>query len=353
MRLPATAAARLETPGERSDGGEDPEGYVRSFRVGQEAGERLDRAVARHLLGWRGVSRARVREWIEEGRVRVNGRPSPKPAARVAAGDEVEIALPCGPPPPQPEPQEVPFGVVYEDEHLLAIDKPPGLVVHPSVGHREVTLLHGLTWRWQQQGLAGGPHLVQRLDRGTSGLLLVAKRGEVHAALTRALAAPEARKRYLALSYGQPRLGRGRIDLRIGLDPEDPRRRIASRTEGQESATLYEEIGVSQEERSGLALLACTLLTGRTHQVRVHLQASGLPLVGDPLYGAPGWKGIAEAGLAERCRDFPRQALHSWRLELPHPVTGEVLELTAPVPPDLADLFAAAGLDHPRRWGNR
>lgn len=329
--------------GARSDVVVMPDGFVRSFRVGLEAGERLDRAVARHLLGWRGVSRVRVREWIEEGRVRVNGRTLAKPAARLAAGDEVEIALPIGPPPPQPEAQEVPFGVVYEDEHLLAIDKPPGLVVHPSVGHREVTLLHGLVWRWRQAGLEGEPHLVQRLDRGTSGLLLVAKRGEVHAALTEVLAAPEARKRYLAVSYGRPRLERGRIDLRIGLDPSEPRRRVASKTEGQPATTLYEEMGASEGERAGLTLLACTLVTGRTHQIRVHLQAAGLPLVGDPLYGAEG-AGIAEAGLAERCRDFPRQALHSWRLELSHPVTGAPLELEAPVPPDLTDLLAAAGL---------
>ena len=345
MEVVEAEAATSEAVGERPDGEVAPEGYLRSFQVRrEEAGERVDRAVARHLSGWRGVSRVRVREWIEAGRVRVNGRRLPRPAARVGEGDEIEVALPCGPPPPQPEPQEVPFGVVYEDEHLLALDKPPGLVVHPSVGHREVTLVHGLRWRWRREGLEGAPHLVQRLDRGTSGLLLVAKRGEVHAALTRALGANGARKQYLAVTYGRPRLERGRIDLRIGLDPRDPKRRIASKTEGQPSTTLYEEIGRSEGERAGLALLACTLVTGRTHQIRGPLEAGGRPLVGEPVSGGAGWREIAEPGLAERCRVFPRQALHAWKLELAHPVTGEALALEAPVPADLGGLMDAAGM---------
>ena len=178
----------------------------------------------------------------------LNGRPV-RPAARLAAGDAVEVLLPIGPPPPAPVPQEVAFAVLYEDEHLLAIDKPAGLVVHPSPGHREVTVLHGLLWRWQQAGEEGEPHLVQRLDRGTSGVLLVAKRGEVHAALSRLLSEPSARKEYLACVYGRPRLERGRIDLAIGLDPTDRRRRVAAVAEGRPSTTFYREIAVSQGEQ--------------------------------------------------------------------------------------------------------
>jgi 23S rRNA pseudouridine1911/1915/1917 synthase len=327
------------------DGGEaEGAGLRRGFRAGpDDVGERLDRALARHFAGFLGVSRVLVRGWIDEGRVALNGRPV-RPAARLAAGDAVEVLLPIGPPPPAPVPQEVPFAVLYEDEHLLAIDKPAGLVVHPSPGHREVTVLHGLLWRWQQAGGEGEPHLVQRLDRGTSGVLLVAKRGEVHAALSRLLSEPSASKEYLACVYGRPRLERGRIDLAVGLDPTDRRRRVAAVAEGRPSTTFYREIAVSQGERAGLTLLGCRLGTGRTHQIRVHLQAVGLPLVGDPLYGAPGWRGIADPDLAEHCRSFPRQALHAWRLEVLHPVTGERLEITAPPPADFASLLAAAGL---------
>jgi len=269
---------------------------------------------------------------VEQGLVRVNGRPV-KATRRLAPGDEVEIVLP--PPPPRRElaPEEIPLSVVYEDEWLLALDKPPGLVVHPAQGNREGTLMHGLLWRAHSEGDTRRPHLVSRLDQGTSGLILVAKAPEVHAALQR----EGMEKDYLAVVYGRTDLPKGRIDLGILRDPSDPRRRMASRTEGRPSTTLWERL-----DESELSLLRCRLLTGRTHQIRVHLQAARMPLVGDPLYGAPGWKGIGDPALAEICRDFPRQALHAWRLGLIHPVTGEPLEIRAPVPPDLADLLSRA-----------
>lgn len=305
-----------------------------SFRVERDAESiRLDLAVVRHLQGIPGsprVTRARVRGWVAEGRVRVNGR-QVKPSRRLAPGDEVEVVL--APPPPRtgPAPVEMPLAVVHEDEWLLALDKPPGLVVHPAQGNREGTLMHGLLWR------AHGyrPHLVSRLDQGTSGLILVAKTPQVHAALQR----KGMEKDYLAVVYGRAALPKGRIDLGILRDPADPRRRIASRTEGRPSATLWERLAESE-----LSLLRCRLLTGRTHQIRVHLQAARMPIVGDPLYGAPGWRGIGDPALAELCRGFPRQALHAWRLGLVHPVTREPLEIRAPVPPDLAGLLSRAEL---------
>ena len=152
-------------------------------------------------------------------------------------------------------------------------------------------------------------------------------------------------KDYLDVVYGRPELPKGRIDLGILRDPADPRRRIASRTEGRPSATLWERLAPSEDTE--IALLRCRLLTGRTHQIRVHLQAARLPLVGDPLYGAPGWRGIRDPALAGLCRSFPRQALHAWRLGLVHPVTREPLEIRAPVPPDLAGLLSRAGLTSP------
>ena len=264
--------------------------------------------------------------------MRVNGQAA-KPSRRLAEGDEVEVVLP--PPPPRPElaPEEMPLSILYEDDWLLALDKPAGLVVHPAQGNREGTLMHGLLWRADSYK----PHLVSRLDQGTSGVLLVAKSPEAQAVLQRW----KMEKDYLAVVYGRTPVAKGRIDLGILRDPEDPRRRITSRTEGRPSSTLWERLG----EGDGVSLLRCRLLTGRTHQIRVHLQAARMPIVGDPLYGAPGW--IADASLAEICRNFPRQALHAWRLGLTHPVTAQPLEVRAPVPADLAGLLSRAGLTSP------
>jgi 23S rRNA pseudouridine1911/1915/1917 synthase len=295
-------------------------------------------AVVRHLSAVPGLTRSRVRGWVEQGLVRVNGRTGARPSRRLALGDEVEILVP--PPPPRPEPVALdrPLAVVFEDDWLLALDKPPGVVVHPAPGNWDETLLHALLWRARDWGRERRPHLVSRLDKGTSGLLLVAKTPEVHAALK----AQPAEKDYLALVYGRTEGAKGRIDLGVLRDPADPRRMTASRTEGNPSATLWERLGEADGEP--LTLLRCRLLTGRMHQIRVHLRAARLPVVGDPAYGAAGWKGIAEPALADLCRGFPRQALHAWRLALAHPVTGERLELSTPPPPDLASLLAAAGL---------
>ena len=181
---------------------------------------------------------------------------------------------------------------------------------------------------------------MSRLDRGTSGLLLVGKTPAVHARLQ----AGKVEKDYLAVVYGRPLAPKGRIDLGIQRS-EDGRRMIAAIVQGRPSPTLWQKLGES--ERAPLSLLRCRLLTGRTHQIRVHLQAWGYLIVGDPLYGEPGWKGISDPALFELCRTFPRPALHAWRLAFAHPTTGEPLELRAPVPPDLARLAAAAGLTLP------
>ncbi|HEX4961115.1 MAG TPA: RluA family pseudouridine synthase [Thermoanaerobaculia bacterium] len=317
------------------------EKLIRTFRAHRgDAGERLDHVLMRHLADRPEVTRSQVQGWIAAGRVRVNGAVPAKPASRVALYDEVEVELPPPPPRRRPEAQEIPLSVLYEDEHLLALDKPPGLVVHPALGHREGTLINALLWRAREWGEGERPGLVSRLDRDTSGVLMVAKTPAVHGALARALKARSAEKEYLALAYGKAPFERGRIELKIAPDPADRRRRIASKTEGQDCATLYELLG----EAGGVSLLCCRLLTGRTHQIRVHLQASRMPIVGDPLYGEPRWKGIADADLAAACRDFPRQALHAWRLAFVHPATGAKMEVVAPVPADLATLLAVAGL---------
>ncbi len=314
---------------------------TRTFRADRgDDRERIDRVLQRHLADRPDVTRSRIQGWIGDGMVRVNGAPAAKPSSRLLTGDVVEVELP---PPPERRAmiaQEMPLSVLFEDEHLLAVDKPPGLVVHPTSGHRDGTLINALLWHARDWGEGRRPGLVNRLDRGTSGVLLVAKTPAIHASLARHLRRRDAGKEYLAVIYGATSSDQGRIERKILRDPQDHKRRTTSKTEGRDSVTLYERLA----EGAGLTLLRCRLLTGRTHQIRVHLQSQGWPIVGDPVYGEPRWKGIAETDLAALCRDFPRQALHALRLSFVHPATGAPLEITAPVPEDLDALLAAAGL---------
>jgi 23S rRNA pseudouridine1911/1915/1917 synthase len=319
------------------------EALVKVFRAERaDAGERLDRVLLRRLSHIPSLSRTQIQTWIEIGRVKLNGAAAERPGRRLAAGDEIELTLPGVAPLPTPEPEEMPLAVLYEDEHLLALAKPPGLLVHPTPRERQGTLWNGLLYRargWEEGQL---PALVHRLDRDTSGVLLVAKRRTLAAALVRAIRGKDAEKEYLALVYGRVSGSKGRIDLAIGRDPEDRRRFAAVTAGGRPASTLWERL--AESDRAPLTLLACRLLTGRTHQIRVHLAAKGWPLVGDPLYGEPRFDEIADGDLAERCRSFPRQALHARRLAFVHPVTRERLEIAAPVPGDLGELLAAAGM---------
>ena len=315
---------------------------IRTLRADRgDARERLDLVLVRHLADRPEVSRSQIQAWIEGGRVKVNGAVAAKPSMRLALGDEIEIALPPPPPRLAMTAEERPLSILFEDEHLLALDKPPGLVVHPSIGHRQGTLMNALLWHAREWGPDRRPGLVNRLDRDTSGVLLVAKTPAVHGILARHLRRRDARKEYLAIAYGSPPTDQGRIDLKILRDPADRKRMIVSKTEGRDSVTLWERIS----EGGGLTLLRCRLLTGRTHQIRVHLKARGWPIVGDPVYGEPRFKGIADPGLAALCKDFPRQALHARRLAFAHPATGGSIEIMAPVPEDMEGLLAAAGLE--------
>ncbi len=327
-------------------------GHRRSWQADRgDARQRLDRALARHLAGLPGLSRCQLQRWIEAGRVRVNGAVAARPARRLAAGDQVEVTLPEEPPRrPPPVAQELPLAVLYEDEHLLAVAKPAGQLVHPTGRHRDGTLVNALAWHLRrgeggEPAKKAGPGLVHRLDRDTSGVLLVAKSPAAHAGLARALRARRLEKDYLAVAYGRAPHPKGRIELRLTRDPARSHRVAVAASGGLAAVTLYEVVAEAQSgQRGWLSLLRCRLLTGRTHQIRVHLAASGLPLVGDPLYGEPRHRGLADPALAAACRTFPRQALHAWRLALPHPVTREPLLFEAPVPPDLQELMSAAGL---------
>lgn len=313
----------------------------RTFRILRgEPAQRLDRLVTQRLADIPGVSRVRVQEWIAAGRVRVDGVVVTRPSLRPATGAEVAVLLPNARPHPAPVAQDIPLSILFEDDWLLALDKPPGMVAHPTKGHTGGTVLNALLFHFGKS--TGGAGLVNRLDMNTSGVLLVAKAPGVHARLARILRTREAEKEYLAVVYGPVPFPKGRIDRRILRDPRDPRRRTTSRTEGKDATTLWERLAESKDGE--IALLRCRLLTGRTHQIRVHLHAEGMPIVGDPLYGEPRWKGLRDPALASVCRGFPRQALHARRLRFPHPVTGEPVEVVAPVPADLDGLLAAASL---------
>jgi 23S rRNA pseudouridine1911/1915/1917 synthase len=226
---------------------------------------------------------------------------------------------------PRPEPEAVEIAVIHEDEALIAIDKPPGLVVHPTYRNWSGTLLNGVLWH--VRGRAGvEPSIVTRLDKDTSGLVLVALRPELHARIQRDAAAGRVRKEYLAIVRGVPAPAHGSIALPLARSVDD-RRRVVVTAAGQHSETEYEVLSSA----NGYSLVRCVLVTGRTHQIRVHLATRGWPIAGDASYG--------EAHPA-----LGRQALHAWRLNLPHPVTREALQLEAPVPQDLRALLDACGV---------
>jgi 23S rRNA pseudouridine1911/1915/1917 synthase len=282
-------------------------------------GERLDQLLV--AVGGIG-SRAKAQRLIDAGLVTVDGEARPK-RHRVAAGELVEVA-------PEPAPQgvaeaveHVPFAVIFEDAHLLVVDKPAGVVVHPARGHRGATLAEALAGR-----AAGGEDparagIVHRLDKDTSGLLVVAKSEAVHRDLQEAIRRRELRREYLALVDGCPPSRSGTIDAPIGRDRR-VRTRMSTDTNVPRAARTHFEL---ERALPGYALLRVTLESGRTHQIRVHLQAIGHPVAGDPEYGKPG-----ELGLT-------RQFLHAARLAFAHPVTGEPVDVSSPLPPDLADVL--------------
>jgi len=260
-------------------------------------------------------SRSAAERLLAGGAVRVDGAVRAK-SHRLEGGEQVELE-PREAAVPEIEPEDVPFRVVYEDEHLLVVDKPAGVVVHPGAGHASGTLVHGLAGR-----AAGGeedrPGIVHRLDRDTSGLLVVARSDEAHERLQQLIRERQVERRYTALVRGRPRSWRGTIDAPIGRDRDDPTRRSLDTDTPREAVTHFEVA----ELLGGHALLDVRLETGRTHQIRVHLAAIDLPVVGDPVYGVP------ESGLG-------RQFLHANRLAFTHPFNGERVEVESPLPDDL------------------
>jgi 23S rRNA pseudouridine1911/1915/1917 synthase len=281
----------------------------------EAAGERLDRFLA--LLEEVG-SRAAAERLIEEGRVLVDGAPRPK-SHRLDPGEQLAIDVPEWRP-SRLEPEDLDLRVTWEDEHLLVVDKPAGIVVHPSAGHAEGTLVHGLLGH----AIAGGgegerPGIVHRLDRDTSGLLVVARSEEAHRRLQRLLRRRELVREYVALVRGRTRSRAGRIEAPIGRDRHDPTRMSLDTANPREAVTEFELVELLPRH----ALLRVRLVTGRTHQIRVHLAAIELPVAGDPIYGVEGDLGLE------------RQFLHAARLAFPHPFTEEPVEADSPLPADL------------------
>jgi 23S rRNA pseudouridine1911/1915/1917 synthase len=287
----------------------------------EAAGARLDRFLASvEEVG----SRAAAERLLAGRKVRVDGETRPK-SHRLAGGETLELE-------PEPRttelvPEELLLRVAWEDEHLLVVDKPAGVVVHPSAGHGSGTLVHGLLGH----AVAGGeeperPGIVHRLDRDTSGLLAVAKSDEAHRRLQRLLRRRELVREYVALVRGRPRSRRGRIEAPIGRDRHDPTRISLDTATPRDAVTHFD---VRELLRSH-ALLDVSLETGRTHQIRVHLAAIDLPVSGDPVYGIPGDLGLE------------RQFLHAVRLAFPHPFTREPVETESPLAADLAAALARA-----------
>jgi 23S rRNA pseudouridine1911/1915/1917 synthase len=237
--------------------------------------------------------------------------------------------------------------VLYEDDHLLAIDKPAGVVVHPTHRHAAGTLMNALLWHARQWPESHRPSIVGRLDRFTSGIVLAAKTAAAHAALQRELGSPRCRKEYLAIVYGRVP-ARGSIDWRLARDIRDRRRVAASRTRGAASLTEFRRVGPAASTRGGLSLVCCRLITGRTHQIRVHLAAEGWPIVGDRVYGEPRWTAIADPALSAAAQAFPRQALHAWRLAFTHPMTRRAATIEAAVPAEMQSILETAGLAYSR-----
>jgi 23S rRNA pseudouridine1911/1915/1917 synthase len=301
----------------------------------EAAGLRFDQALARSLPQY---SRARLKEWIESGAVQVDGRPL-RPKDRVLGNEQVRIEAQL-PVESGVAPETLPLAVVFKDRALIVIDKPPGLVVHPGAGNPRHTLQNALLGLDPKLALVPRAGLVHRLDKDTSGLLVVARTPEAHTALVAQLAAREITREYLAVCSGVMTAG-GTVDEPIGRH-RSQRTRMAVRADGRPSVTHYR---VMRRFRAH-TLVRVQLETGRTHQIRVHLAHAGFPVVGDPLYG--GRRRLA-AGcsppLAEALANFPRQALHAARLKLAHPTSGREMEWEAPLPPDMAALIAALEAD--------
>ena len=323
---------------EPSPPGQPLHGPIRITATADHAGERVDRFLA-DTLGT--VSRSRVKTLIDEGRLRGDKGTVTQPAEPVRAGGIYILDLPV-PILATPLPQSIPFPILYEDADLIVLDKPAGLVVHPAPGNLDGTLVNALLAHcgpgFTGIGAERRPGIVHRLDKDTSGVMVVAKTQLANDALTTAFAARDLDRTYTALVWGLPQPLAGEIEGAIGRDQRDRKRMAVVDRGGKFALTRYRTMRAWQ---TSLALLECRLATGRTHQIRVHLSSKGYPIVGDPLYlrRVPTGAKALNQPLRGHLLDFPRQALHAASLGFKHPRTGRPISFETALPPDMQVLL--------------
>jgi 23S rRNA pseudouridine1911/1915/1917 synthase len=300
--------------------------------VAEVDGERLDAFLAARLDD---LSRSRAAQLIESGHVTVNER-NPKKSEKLTAGDIVMIEVPAVEQ-TSVTPEDIPLNIVYQDKDLVVVDKPAGLVVHPAIGHARGTLVNALLHHITDLSGIGGvmrPGIVHRLDRDTSGLMIVAKNDETHRTLSAALKKRDIKRRYLVAAWGHLSEDKEEVDAPIGRSPHD-RKKMAVVPTGRSAVTRFTRL----ERWKGADLLLAELQSGRTHQIRVHLLSIGHPVVGDELYSPAGERGIsgpAQKWARELGRRTPRQFLHATELAFRHPRSGEVMRFRSELPPELA-----------------
>ena len=306
--------------------------------VASDAGVRLDRTLQGHLPE---LSRSRLKQLILAGQITSEGRVLRDPAQRASPGARITVLLPV-PADPTPAAQAIPLVIRFEDEHLIVIDKPAGMVVHPAPGNPAGTLVNALLAHCGASlaGIGGvrRPGIVHRLDKDTSGLLVAAKTEAAHRALSRDFAAHRVERAYSAIVWGAPRPPSGEIAGNIGRSAANRKKMaVVADTRGKPAVTRYR---VERQFGTFAALIECRLLTGRTHQVRVHLAHIGHPLVGDPAYGTRAGRAVARGGaLGIAIGRFPRQALHARLLGFTHPASGERLLFESALPADMVGLI--------------
>jgi len=317
-----------------------PHGPIRFTATPAHAGQRIDRVLA-DTLGT--ISRSRVKTLIDEGRLRGDKGPITQPAEIVRVGAVYVLDLPA-PIAATPRPQAIPFPILYEDADLIVLDKPAGLVVHPAPGNLDGTLVNALLAHCGPSftgiGAERRPGIVHRLDKDTSGVMVVAKTQLASDSLTTAFATRDLERSYLALVWGLPTPLTGEIEGAIGRDTRDRKRMAVVEHGGKYALTRYR---TTRAWQTSLALLECRLATGRTHQIRVHLSGKGHPIVGDPTYlrRVPAAAKSIEQPLRGQLLDFPRQALHAASLGFKHPRTGRPMNFEAALPADMRALLQA------------
>ena len=309
-----------------------------------DAGRRLDTVVAARLSD---CSRSLAATLISNQTILVDQQ-AKKPGYRIKSGDRIQGHIPA-PEPVDYEPEPIPLQILYQDSHIIVINKQPGIVVHPAPGHRSGTLVNALLYHCPDLGAIGGeirPGIVHRLDKDTTGTMVVAKRADSQEELARQFKAREVQKKYLALVYGDVKSDKGEIKLPIGRHPVDRKRMSTTTRKGRTAETAWKV----RERLDGITLLELNLKTGRTHQIRVHCAAIGHPVVGDPVYRSRKLLNHLKDNLSNHLsltiaalKSADRQLLHAWQLGLTHPDSGKYMNFEAPLPADMEALLAELG----------